>query len=102
MPEKRSQVLTFLMTPAQHRHWARILHSRGKPRESAAARAARRAIKIIERRRQWEHTQYRRLLLVVVLGPKLLLLLDDWLDLLSGRRWRGHFGKVRAQYLFIC
>src|SRR5262249_51429442 len=31
----------FLITPAQHREWARLLRERGAPREAAAARAAR-------------------------------------------------------------
>jgi hypothetical protein len=31
----------FLMTPAQHREWARILHAKGKPEKAPAPRAAR-------------------------------------------------------------
>ena len=39
--------------------------------------------------------------LVVVPGLNQLLLLDYWSNLLSGRRWRGHFGEIRAVVLLI-
>jgi hypothetical protein len=44
----------FLMTPAQHRQWARILHSKGKPEKARRHEELARAIEIIERRRQAE------------------------------------------------
>jgi hypothetical protein len=33
MIEERSQPMT-LMTPAQHRQWARLLHAKGKPEKA--------------------------------------------------------------------
>jgi len=42
----------FLMTPAQHREWARILHRKGKPEKARRHEELARAIEIIERRRQ--------------------------------------------------
>jgi hypothetical protein len=44
----------FLMTPAQHREWARILHSKGKPEKAELHEQLARAIEIVERRRQAE------------------------------------------------
>ncbi len=49
-----SQHLKFLMTPAQHREWARILHSKGKPEKAQRHEQLARAIEIVERRRQAE------------------------------------------------
>jgi len=40
----------FLMTPAQHREWARILHSKGKPEKAQRHEQLARAIEIVERR----------------------------------------------------
>ncbi len=45
---------TFLMTPGQHREWARILHSKGKPEKARRHEQLARAIEIVERRRQAE------------------------------------------------
>jgi len=42
------------MTPAQHREWARILHSKGKPEKARLHEQLARAIEIVERRRQAE------------------------------------------------
>jgi hypothetical protein len=40
---------TFLMTPAQHRQWARILHSKGKPEKARLHEQLARAIELIAR-----------------------------------------------------
>jgi hypothetical protein len=42
----------FLMTPRQHREWARLLHAKGKPEKARRHEELARAIEIIERRRQ--------------------------------------------------
>jgi hypothetical protein len=44
----------FLMTSAQHRQWARILHAKGKPEKARLHEQLARAIEIVERR-QAEH-----------------------------------------------
>jgi hypothetical protein len=45
---------TFLMTPAQHREWARLLHAKGRPDKARRHEELARAIEIVERRRQAE------------------------------------------------
>jgi hypothetical protein len=40
------------MTPAQHRQWARILHSKGKPEKARLHEQLARAIEIVSRRQQ--------------------------------------------------
>ena len=42
----------FLMTPAQHRQWARILHAKGKPKKAVRHEQLARAIEIREKRQQ--------------------------------------------------
>ncbi len=42
----------FLMTPAQHREWARILHSKGKPEKARLHEQLALAIERIARRQQ--------------------------------------------------
>jgi hypothetical protein len=42
----------FLMTTAQHRQWARILHSKGKPEKARLHEQLARAIEIVSRRQQ--------------------------------------------------
>jgi hypothetical protein len=44
----------LLMTPAQHREWARLLHAKGKPEMALRHEQLARAIEIVERRRQAE------------------------------------------------
>jgi hypothetical protein len=44
----------FLMTPAEHRQWARILHAKGKPEKARRHEQLARAIERIARR-QTEH-----------------------------------------------
>ena len=39
--------------------------------------------------------------LLVILGLNLLLLLDYWSNLLTGRRWRGHLVEIRGVVLLI-
>jgi hypothetical protein len=46
---------SFLMTPAQHRQWARILRRRGLPEMAVRHEQLARAIEIVERRRQAEY-----------------------------------------------
>ena len=41
----------FLMTPAQHREWARILHAKGKPEKALRHEQLARAIERVERSR---------------------------------------------------
>jgi len=43
---------SFLMTPAQHRQWARILRQKGLPEKARRQEQLARAIEILERRRQ--------------------------------------------------
>jgi hypothetical protein len=42
----------FLMTPAQHRQWARLLHAKGKPEKARRHEELAGAIEIVSRRQQ--------------------------------------------------
>ena len=46
---------SFLMTPAQHRQWARILRRRGLPEMAVRHEQLAGAVEIVERRRQAEY-----------------------------------------------
>jgi uncharacterized protein with PIN domain len=58
-PTAREEPL-FLMTPAQHREWARILHRKGKPEKARLHEELARAIEIVEKRRQQAQAHTRR------------------------------------------